>query len=87
MAKQKVLVILKGEGINQHELHADTIERDEKVKELSEIRVGRNGFLRHVDPVGNPGDHNTIEMEEGTYVVGRQVEFNPFTQNISGVFD
>lgn len=87
MKTTKELLILKGEGRHEHVLVADKIEYVEG-DQLSEICVGRNGQLTHVDPLTkSPAEHNTIPVEEGTWLVGRQVEFNPFDNTISGVFD
>lgn len=86
----KKLLILKGEGIHEHVLEADMIEHPERKEgdRLSEIHVGKNGMLTHVNPVtGKPAEHNTIPMEEGTWLVGRQVEYSPFDQSITNVFD
>lgn len=86
--KRQKVTILKGEGVNQHDLEADVLEyKTEKNQPLSEIHVGENGVLRHVDPVGKPAEHHAIPIEKGTWLVGRQVEFNPFTNQISGIFD
>lgn len=85
--KQKVL-ILKGEGRHEHVLEADVLEYDKKEERLSSVTVGPNGLLTHVDPLtGDLAEHNTIPLEEGTWLVGRQVEWQPFENTISGVFD
>lgn len=85
--KKSKVIILRGEGANLHELEADVLKYDEKSKSLSEVHVGPGGLLKHVTPEGDIAEHHAIPMEEGTYHVGRQVEFNPFDQSIGQVFD
>lgn len=86
----KKLLILKGEGRHEHVLVGEEITYVEPAKgqPLSEIHVGRGGLLTHIDPAtGEHAEHNTISVDEGTWLVGRQVEFNPFDNSISNVFD
>jgi len=84
----KKLLLLTGEGANSHVLEAEEIQHDDvKTEELSEIHVGDNGKLTHVDPAGNPAEHHTIPIKKGKWLVGHQVEWNAFDNSISGVFD
>lgn len=87
MKTTKKLLILKGEGRHEHVLEAEEITYPE-TEQLSEVHVGKGGLLTHVDPAtGKPAEHNTIPLEQGTWLVGRQVEYNPFDNSISNVFD
>lgn len=78
-------VLLKGEGIHQHVLHGEfTI--DEK-PEYSELVVTKDGVLQHETPSGAFGEHNTLQVESGKWIMGKQVEYNPFDQTISRIWD
>lgn len=76
--KRKVL--LKGEGLNCHVLEGNYVE-------------GKDGFLveeaviKHETPSGEMAEHKTLRLEKGPYLMGRQVEYNPFSSTISRVWD
>lgn len=84
--KQRLL-ILKGEGANSHFLEADVLTHAKENPTLSEITVGEGGVLKHLTPAGEPAEHNAIPLEKGSWLVGRQVEWNAFDQSIGQVFD
>lgn len=78
-------VLLKGEGPHQHVLYGEfTIE--EKI-DYSELTVTKDGVLQHETPSGAFGEHNTLTVEKGTWIMGKQVEYNPFDQTISRIWD
>lgn len=83
--KQKKHILLKGEGVNQHTLYGD-FQIEEK-EEFSELSLNSNGILRHEQPDGSFGEHQPLQIQKGDWVMGRQVEYNPFNQNISRVWD
>lgn len=83
--KQKKHILLKGEGVNQHTLYGD-FQIEEK-EEFSELSLNSNGVLRHEQPDGSFGEHQPLQIQKGNWVMGRQVEYNPFNQNISRVWD
>lgn len=83
----KKLLILKGEGRHEHVLEAVEIVHED-TQTLSEVHVGDGGVLTHIDPAtGKKGEHNFIPLEKGTWCIGRQVEYSPFDNSISNVFD
>ena len=43
--------------------------------------------LIHEQPNGKFAEHNTLKVEVGEWVMGKQVEFNPFNQSVSQVWD
>lgn len=81
--KQNRAVLLKGEGINQH-----VLEGDFKINPTSEaIECKKECMLMHEDPSGSHAEHFTLKVEKGVWVMGKQVEFNPFDESISAVWD
>lgn len=77
-------ILLRGEGINQHTLYGDfTIEESE----FSEIKLSKDGVLRHEQPNGEFGEHQPLKIKKGNWVMGKQVEYNPFKQEITRVWD
>ena len=79
--------LLKGEGINQHTLYGDFLIADE-VTDFSAFKVSKDSFLKHEKPNGKWSDeHKTLLVEKGGWVMGKQVEYNPFNQRISRVWD
>lgn len=78
-------VILKGEGINQHVLHGNLEIEDQP--EFTQIAVADNTVLKHEKPDGSHAEHETLAVKDGTWVMGKQVEFNPFTQRITRIWD
>lgn len=85
MKKSKKHTLLKGEGIHQHTLYGDFKVGDNT--EFNELEVIKESDLRHEQPNGSFGEHKTLRIEKGQWIMGRQVEYNPFQRNISQVFD
>lgn len=83
--KQKKHILLKGEGVNQHTLYGN-FEIDEK-DEFTKLSLLSNGVLRHEKPDGSFGEHQPLQITRGKWVMGKQVEYNPFTRTISRVWD
>lgn len=83
--KHKKFTLLKGEGVHQHTLYGEFII-EEKV-EFSELSVTKDGVLRHEHPNGSFGEHQPLQVTTGKWVMGKQVEYNPFTREISRVWD
>jgi hypothetical protein len=83
--RQKKFTLLKGEGVHQHTLYGDfgidTTTEDYK------ISVDVDSLLKHEHPNGSFGEHETLTIEKGKWVMGKQVEFNPFDKRISRVWD
>jgi hypothetical protein len=85
MKKKTKHTLLKGEGIHQHTLYGDF-----KVKEqenFSPLVVTKDSDLIHEKPDGSTGEHKTLKIEQGEWVMGQQVEFNPFDQKVTRVWD
>lgn len=78
--------ILKGEGANQHTLYGK-FKMEDNHSDFSDIAVLEDSELRHEQPDGSFGEHNTLKVEKGNYVMGKQVEYNPFKGSISQVWD
>lgn len=93
------LVLLKGEGRNQHVLHGEfSTEKSGNHVGRGEIEVGEPGdfmritvkkdsLLQHEEPSGAFAEHNTLKLDSGAWVMGKQVEYNPFKRTISQVWD
>jgi len=84
--KQTKKVILKGEGRNQHALYGAFIMED-KLIDFAEIAVTKDSLLKHEQPSGAHAEHETLAVESGNFVMGKQVEFNPFKREISQIWD
>lgn len=76
--------LLKGEGIHQHTLYG---EFNVGKEELSTLVVTADSKLVHETPTREFAEHKTLIIEQGNWVMGRQVEFNPFNQSITRVWD
>ena len=78
--------ILKGEGVNQHTLYG-RFSIDENETDFAEISVAKDTELRHEQPDGSFAEHNTLKVGKGEWVMGKQVEYNPFKQSIQRIWD
>lgn len=85
--KNNKKIVLKGEGANQHVLHGNfDILQDEE--ELLVLKLIEDSLLKHEDIIGNWSDeHKILVQEKGTWVLAKQVEFNPLTQDETRVWD
>jgi hypothetical protein len=91
MAKEtlKRKTILLGEGIHQHTLVGKfEMENDTIVKDFAPINVKEDSVLRHEKPNGDfSNEHKGLQVKRGKKVMGQQVEYNPFSQSVSRVWD
>ena len=85
MLKQTKITLLKGEGAHQHSLvgkfnitSADT--------DFTEIEV-LEAKLIHELPNGTFGEHNTLNVESGEWVMGKQVEYDPMNRVTTRIWD
>lgn len=78
--------LLKGEGVHQHTLYGDFKVKGDNT-DFAEVKVKEPSLLVHEHPSGSKGEHETLQIEKGDWVMGKQVEFNPFTQKIERVWD
>lgn len=84
--KQKRKVILFGEGKNQHTLYGNFYMEDNHT-DFAEISVKEDSTLKHEEPNGNFAEHKGLQIEKGDWVMGVQVEYSPFNQSVSRVWD
>jgi hypothetical protein len=82
----KKQTLLLGEGIHQHTLYGDfTIEKNPT--DFAELVVNKDSLLKHEHPNGSKGEHETLIVNKGKYVMGKQVEFNPFENRVTQIWD
>ena len=89
MAHKKMTkhTLLKGEGSNQHTLYGG-FTMDTEVAEFPLIVVTKDSLLKHEKPNGDfSNEHKALQVEKGDWVMGKQVEYNPFKRTISQVWD
>jgi len=86
MTKKNKHTLLKGEGANQHTLYGD-FQLDETQTDFTPVVVKENSVLRHEQPNGSFGEHKQLAVNKGDWRMGLQVEYNPFQQTISQVWD
>jgi hypothetical protein len=86
MEKIKRKTILLGEGVNQHTLYGE-FKTEKEVGEFLDVEVLIPSELRHETPARDFAEHYTIELEAGMWQQGKQVEYNPFEQRITAVWD
>ena len=80
--------LLVGEGIHQHTLYGSFDMDLEVATEFPHVIVKEESELKHEKPNGSwSNEHKTLIVEKGNWVMGKQVEFNPFNQQISRVWD
>lgn len=87
MKKKTKHTLLKGEGINQHTLYGN-FRINEEQEAFNDIEVAEESDLRHEQPNGSfSNEHKTLRIEKGDWVMGKQVEYNPFTKQVTQVWD
>jgi hypothetical protein len=85
MKPKKQHTLLVGEGIHQHTLYGDFLV--EEKTEFPALEVTKDSVLRHEKPDGSFGEHQPLKVEQGNWSMGKQVEYNPFENNITQVWD
>lgn len=83
---KKQHTLLKGEGANQHTLYGK-FKVEETETDFADVSVLEESQLRHEQPDGSFAEHNTLKVKKGEWVMGKQVEYNPFKQSISRIWD
>lgn len=86
MKKSKRELLLAGEGANSHILNGN-FEIETDVLDFKKIVVNELSLLNHETPDGLFAEHNTLKIKKGNWVMGKQVEYNPFKQEITRVWD
>lgn len=87
MHKHTKYTLLHGEGIHQHTLYGAFTSEGASIDDYGRLVVTKDSVLRHERPDGTFGEHKALPIAKSQYVLGRQVEYNPFTQNVSRVWD
>jgi hypothetical protein len=59
----------------------------EESEAFSQLVVTKDSVLRHETPTGDFAEHKPLSINKGKWVMGRQVEFNPFENKVSMVWD
>ena len=86
MVKKQKHTLLKGEGTNQHTLYGDFLV--EEVQEFPSITVVKDSVLKHEQPDGSfSNEHKGLQIGQGNWSMGKQVEYNPFEGRITQVWD
>jgi len=81
----KKQILLRGEGANQHVLYGEF--KVDKKEDFTPIEVKKESVLKHEQPDGSFAEHKSLKIEDGSWVMGKQVEYNPFNNEISQVWD
>jgi hypothetical protein len=71
-----------GNGGHQHTLYGNFHITNEGY-----VVCKQDCLLKHETKSGSSGEHHTLTLEKGVYREGKQVEFNPFSGNITRVWD
>ncbi len=89
MAVHTRKTILLGEGKNFHSLVGKfDVDDNVAVADYPQINVKENSQLLHEQREGVwSGEHKTLPIKQGGYVMGIQMEYNPFSQTVSRVWD
>ena len=74
-------ILLQGRS-NKHVLKGVFVEMANNLIEVKEA------LLHHEKPIGGwSEEHHTLKLPIGIFQVGKQVEFNPFTREVTDIFD
>jgi hypothetical protein len=85
MKKKTKHTLLVGEGVHQHTLYGNFLIDDKE--DFTNVSVQEDSLLKHEQPNGSKGEHETLKIEKGDYVMGRQVEYNPFEGRVTRIWD
>ena len=86
MKNQNKKILLKGEGVHEHVLYG-TFNTEEVESDFMNIEIMKDSLLKHEQPNGFFGEHQTLKIEQGGWIMGKQVEYNPFNQQITRIWD
>lgn len=75
--EERNILSVWGRGPHRHILYGDA-DFSEAGRSLG-FRMRSRGILRHEKPDGTRADHRTLVVEEGHWVLGRQLPFHPFS--------
>lgn len=74
-------VLLVGEGTHQHVLQGKFTEDD------TILVLDAPCELRHETPTRQKAEHETLQVPQGKWCMGKQIEMNPFTREITQIWD
>jgi len=86
MKKMKKQTILVGEGVHQHTLYGN-FKSNTEVSDFAEIEVLGESLIKHEKPNGEFAEHKGLKVQQGSWVMGLQVEYNPFTRDTTRDWD
>jgi hypothetical protein len=86
MKKMKKQTILVGEGVHQHTLYG-SFKSNSEVSDFAEIEVLEETLLKHEKPNGEFAEHKGLKVKQGSWVMGLQIQYNPFTRDNIRIFD
>lgn len=86
--KLKKHTLLVGEGTNQHTLYGNFYMDLEDRTDFPQVLVKDNSELKHEKPNGAwSNEHKSLQVDKGSWVMGKQVEYNPFNRSVSRIWD
>ena len=85
MIKKTKHTLLLGEGVHQHTLYGNF--RIDESNDFATLEVVQESELKHEHPNGSFGEHKTLKIVQGDWSMGKQVEYNPFSQEVTRVWD
>lgn len=85
---QKKHTLLKGEGVHQHTLYGNfEILKEDNFFGFTKLSITKDSVLKHEHPNGSFGEHQSLKVSKGEWVMGKQVEYNPFTNGVTSIWD
>ena len=84
--KKQIILKGQGQGSNQHTLYGNFKMKEDQTF-FTDIQVLGESELKHEQPNGSFAEHYTLKVDKGTWVTGKQVEYNPFKRTISQIWD
>jgi len=64
-----------------------SFKSNSEVSDFAEIEVLEETLLKHEKPNGEFAEHKGLMVNKGSWVMGLQVEYNPFTRDTTRVWD
>ena len=83
MKKQTILV---GEGVHQHTLYG-SFKSNNELSDFAELEVLEDTLLKHEKPNGEFAEHKGLMVSKGNWVMGKQIQWNPFTKSNIRILD
>lgn len=80
-------ILLRGEGANLHVLEGEYVEVDQNNEDEVRLFEVEEAYIKHETPSGEKAEHETLKIENGMYVFGKQVEYNPTRRIVTRIWD